>query len=481
MKMLYFTHFTVFVVFYLFYFLSILPLAQITSCFFEEPKTAAVISNFILLIVIASWYLVRFLIFGIPLIPKWVHVVFNMISPIVFSEFIHQVAIAEKSQIPLNWTNLQTFSMEYNLLYGLIQLIVNFVIYMIVMWYFENIMPGADEQRPSPLFCFSFLCRKKPQIENSNSIELKELTKVFTNIWKCQRIVAVDNFDMKLDQNEIFALLGHNSAGKTTIINMLTGLLGPTSGSITVNGHNTMDSMDQIRSWLGVCPQESIVFEQLNAYEHLWLFGQIKGIPSDSLDKVITDLLDQVGLQRDAHQGKVDEFSGGMRRKLSIAMALIGDPKIIILDEPTTSLDAVSRRRIWKLLQERKKNRFIVLTTHSMEEADLLGDKIAIMKQGKLEACGTSLYLKNHFGVGYTLNCLVDPNHFDEKDVFDRICKIIPDATCKPRRGNEQLYILPYSQVASFPTVLKMLEKEKLGIKNYGLSVTTLEEVFLSI
>jgi ATP-binding cassette, subfamily A (ABC1), member 3 len=159
---------------------------------------------------------------------------------------------------------------------------------------------------------------------------------------------------------------------------------------------------------------------------------------------------------------------------------LIGDPQFIILDEPTTGMDPNSRRKIWKILQEIKKKKLIILTTHSMEEADILGDKIAIMKKGKLEVTGTSIYLKNHYGIGYSLTCVLN-EQCNVDELFDYITKCIPESEMKPRRGNEQTFILPYSKVELFSDFFKHFNLKEWNVESFGLSITTLEEVFLQI
>eukprot|EP01080_Neovahlkampfia_damariscottae_P005091 gene5091-8690_t len=243
-----------------------------------------------------------------------------------------------------------------------------------------------------------------------NGIHLNGITKIFSSdesifgYCKKNEEIAVDDLCLNIKKGEIFALLGANGAGKSTTFKMICGLLKPTSGSIKINNLDIFENIDLIHSFLGVCSQDDIFFEKLTAKEHLKIFGEIKGIKKNEIEKRILNALNEVGLFEFKDQ-IVSEFSGGMKRKLSIAIALIGNPKFIILDEPTTGMDPNSRRNIWKILQKLKKKILILLSTHSMEEADILADRIAIMKKGKLEVTGTSLYLKGHYGIGYCLTC----------------------------------------------------------------------------
>ncbi|KAI9591444.1 hypothetical protein BDF19DRAFT_455033 [Syncephalis fuscata] len=241
---------------------------------------------------------------------------------------------------------------------------------------------------------------------------------------------AVNGFTMQVHRNEIFGLLGHNGAGKTTTISMMTGGLQPDSGEVLVDGYAlpsatmarsdvNLSALSIVQSMLGICPQHDVLFEHLTATETLQLFADIKGVVikgrrstsgasstasgSASLQDYISHLLADVHLTEKANQ-QVWTYSGGMKRKLSVAIAFLGDPKVVLLDEPTTGMDVYTRKQIWQLIQDSKKGRAIVLTTHSMEEADALGDRIAIMSKGELQAQGTTLFLKNRYGIGYRLH-----------------------------------------------------------------------------
>ncbi|GIL63848.1 hypothetical protein Vafri_17847 [Volvox africanus] len=157
---------------------------------------------------------------------------------------------------------------------------------------------------------------------------------------------------------------------------------------------------------MGVCPQFDILWNELNGSEHLSIYGHIKGLPRRKVASDVASLLDKVKLTYAADQ-RAGAYSGGMKRRLSVAIALLGDPRVVYLDEPTTGMDPISRRYVWDIIQEAKTGRAIILTTHSMEEADILGDRIAIMARGKLRCVGTSLRLKQRFGSGYTLSVSV--------------------------------------------------------------------------
>ncbi|CAI8007467.1 ATP-binding cassette sub-family A member 3, partial [Geodia barretti] len=236
-------------------------------------------------------------------------------------------------------------------------------------------------------------------------ISVQNLIKIYDNnkLSKCfqsstkhetRRRVAVDGLNLNMYEGQITALLGHNGAGKTTTISILTGLYTPTGGTAVINGYDIRSNMDQIRHSLGICPQHNVLFDRLTVLEHLKFFARLKGVHGrgvqEAADTMIQDL--QLGDKRNTPSR---HLSGGMKRKLSVGIALIGGSKTVVLDEPTSGMDPYARRATWDLLAKHKEGRTILLTTHFMDEADLLGDRIAIMAEGKLRCSGSSLFLKS--------------------------------------------------------------------------------------
>ncbi|KAL6183259.1 hypothetical protein ACLB2K_044670 [Fragaria x ananassa] len=206
-------------------------------------------------------------------------------------------------------------------------------------------------------------------------------------------------------KDQLFCLLGPNGAGKTTAINCLTGITPVTGGDALIYGHSARSSvgMANIQKMIGVCPQFDILWDAMSGQEHLHIFASIKGLPPASIKLATMKSLEEVKLT-DAAKMRAGSYSGGMKRRLSVAIALIGDPKLVILDEPTTGMDPISRRHVWDIIEDAKKGRTIVLTSHSMEEADILGDRIGIMAKGRLRCIGTSIRLKSRFGTGFVAN-----------------------------------------------------------------------------
>lgn len=179
------------------------------------------------------------------------------------------------------------------------------------------------------------------------------------------------------------ALLGQNGAGKSSTISMLCGFSKPTSGEALIFGRSIHTGMEEIRSFMGVCPQHDILFNELTAKEHMFLFAGIKNVPFDKIAALTEDRLGAVRLLG-VKDTFTEGYSGGMKRRLSVAISTLGDPRIIFLDEPTTGMDPINRRYVWSFLEHFKEGRAMILTTHSMEEADILGDQVAIMTLGRV-------------------------------------------------------------------------------------------------
>lgn len=187
---------------------------------------------------------------------------------------------------------------------------------------------------------------------------------------------------MTMYPGQIFALLGHNGAGKSTTIGMLTGLLEPTDGMAVIGNLDIFSNVEELRQNLGVCPQHNVLFADLTVREHLELFALLKcSLTEFELMRKVNRMIYEIELQDVQHQ-LASTLSGGQKRKLSVGIALIGEAKIVMLDEPTSGMDTTTRRRFWEMIKRYKNDRIIILTTHYMDEADVLGDRICIMAEG---------------------------------------------------------------------------------------------------
>ncbi|MDD6032417.1 MAG: ABC transporter ATP-binding protein [Oscillospiraceae bacterium] len=209
---------------------------------------------------------------------------------------------------------------------------------------------------------------------------------------------AVDDLSLSVEQGEFFSLLGVNGAGKTTAIRMLCGLTRPTSGDALLLGRSIVRQSREARALLAVSPQETAVAPALTVRENLMLMARMAGCSAAEAERRSAGLLEQLRLSDEQNQ-RAGRLSGGTMRRLSIAMALVSNPSILFLDEPTLGLDVLARRELWKLLRQLKGSITIVLTTHYLEEAEALSDRIAILSQGRLRACGSPEELCSQAGV----------------------------------------------------------------------------------
>jgi len=282
--------------------------------------------------------------------------------------------------------------------------------------------------------------------------------------------------------DQIFCLLGHNGAGKTSTISMLSGLFGATEGEASVFGVDMFNETDRVRQFMGVCPQHDVLFDLLTPEEHLDIFFDFKGADPKNKKAEIAKLMKDVGVD-DKSKNMAYQLSGGNKRKLSVAIALVGGSKFVLLDEPTSGLDLSARRQLWNMLKEYKKDRIVVLTTHYMDEADILGDRIGIMNEGKITVLGSSMFLKNRFGVGYNFTVLKKSPQKDEV-IFNYLKENLgTDVTKLSEVQGEISFQIPNAYQAMFIDFFKNLDEnlDNLNIRSYGISITTLEEVFLKI
>ncbi|XP_066910613.1 phospholipid-transporting ATPase ABCA3-like [Clytia hemisphaerica] len=413
----------------------------------------------------------------------------------------------------VQWSNISSgVSVDDPFTFGdvLLMMVVDCLVYGVLTWYIEAVFPGEYGIPRKFYFPFQkkYWCAVQEhdyeeftdnagfEVDNTDmdnnpnfekyptglkaGIKIQNLRKLFNTPQGVK--TAVDNVSLNLYEGEITALLGHNGAGKTTTISMLTGLFPPTSGNAVVNGYDIMYNMEGIRGSLGICPQHNVLFDRLTVKEHLWFFTTLKGV--DDVDQVNTEvdqMIKSLALE-DKRDTQSRNLSGGMKRKLSVGNALVGNSKVVILDEPTSGMDVGARRFTWDLLQRERRGRTILLTTHFMDEADVLGDRIAIMASGKVQCYGSSLFLKKRYGVGYHMVMVKTPT-CDVERVEKLIYHHIPTAELESDIGLELSFILPSEYSNKFEELFTEIEsnREELGIASYGASVTTLEEVFIKV
>ncbi|XP_048758710.2 phospholipid-transporting ATPase ABCA3-like isoform X2 [Ostrea edulis] len=430
----------------------------------------------------------------------------SLVSNIAMSYGGQVIGMFEGTGAGVQWSTIdQGASVDDNfaMLHIIVMLLVDTVLYMMITVYIEGVFPG---EYGTPLkwyfpFTKSYWCGtaatddvpddkrisigQNPDFFETDpvgirpGVQIRNLKKVFGRKEKCK--VAVAGMSLDLYEGQITALLGHNGAGKTTTMSMLTGFLPPTSGTALVNGFDIREDITSVRSSLGLCPQHDVLFDTMTVEEHLIFFAKLKGCPSNKVSQEVEDMLSAINLTN-KRNAQSKTLSGGMKRKLSVGIALIAGSKIVILDEPSSGLDPDARRQIWTVLQKNRAGRTMLLTTHFMDEADLLGDRIAIMADGILKCCGSSLFLKNKYGAGYHMVIVKEP-HCDVDQVTTTVKKYVRNAEEESNIGAELSFRLPYESTGNFQDLFEDLEhnKQKYGISSYGASVTTMEEVFIRV
>uniref|UniRef100_A0A8B9YRX8 ABC transporter domain-containing protein n=1 Tax=Bos mutus grunniens TaxID=30521 RepID=A0A8B9YRX8_BOSMU len=376
-------------------------------------------------------------------------------------------------------------------------------LYGLLAWYIDAVFPGKYGV-PKPWYFFMQVSywlgkatsiRKKEDMPVTNTVQnayfeeepvgliagirIQHLYKEFT--LQNMTVLAVQDLSLNLYEGQITVLLGHNGAGKTTTLSILTGLYRPTSGKVYISGYDISKDMVQVRKSLGLCPQDDILFHHLTVSEHLYFYCVIKGVPPEIQSKEINKMLISFGLI-EKHDALAKSLSGGMKRKLSIIIALIGGSKVVILDEPTSGMDPVSRRFTWDVLQKHKENRTVLLTTHHMDEADVLGDRIAIMAKGTLQCCGSTIFLKKVYGVGYHL-IIVKDRHCDVQEISELIKYHIPEARLENNVAAELSFVLPKEYTDRFKALFTEMEdrQEELGIASFVMMHGSKRGIFINL
>uniref|UniRef100_A0A8C0LAF9 ATP-binding cassette sub-family A member 3-like n=1 Tax=Canis lupus dingo TaxID=286419 RepID=A0A8C0LAF9_CANLU len=430
--------------------------------------------------------------------------VFLMCYAIASIFFAFMVSTFFNKEIGVRWDNIwRPVNLEDNLIFGyiLLMLLLDAFLYGLVTWYMETIFPGQCGV-PQPWYFFLLRSywlgetkiREKKEVKNCGQtpnkhfeaeptslvagIQIKHLHKVFVSN---DRVYELNNMSLNLFKGQITILLGQNGAGKTTILSLLTGRYPPTREEVYIHGFDISKNIMEIRKNLGFCPQQDLLFNDMTISEHLFFYSCLSLIYQNMYSMEIDHMLSTFNLleKRDTLS---KALSGGMKRKLSIIIALMGGSQVVLLDEPSSGMDPVSRRATWELLQQYKQNRTILLTTHSMDEADLLGDRIAIMVRGTLQCCGSSVFLKQTYGAGYHI-VMEKESHCDVEKISEIIHSHIPDATVENFTGAELSFILPKEYTHRFEALIDHLEKKQkeLGIASFGASITTMEEVFVKV
>jgi len=431
--------------------------------------------------------------------------------------------------------DLMIYHTNYSLFFMYIMLIIDFFLYLFLGYYLNNVLPhDFGIRKPWYFLCSKrYWCRNKSKkyfpkddklkdlnskdsniVDNENNLYSKtdiyggspkfESEQIYEDkneneVFRIRNLVkiysdgkkAVDGVNLNLYKNEIFALLGHNGAGKTTFISMLTGMFEATDGKAIYEGNNILESnnMDIFRKILGICPQHDTLFEDLNIREHLEMFSIFKGVRRREVKNEVNKILRDFQIEN-IQTMLAKNLSAGQRRKLSIAISLIGGSKVIFLDEPSSGMDITSRRNLWEILKRQCDGKIIIITTHYMEEASVLGKRIGIIDEGKMKCLGSPLFLIEKFGKYMSLN--VNKDDYAQNNKIVNFVKKLADNVQYEILSEEIMFRIPVYNETNNKKLKKKIDIQNfflsfdenindLKIKSYSVSMPTLEDVFLNV
>jgi len=529
----------------LLYAVSIYQLIVIFTYFFKKSSTYTIflIVFFIFVMIINKiMHMIKFN--GFPIIENIVSLLFSptnfcMAHTIINAHFVNIKDTFIKLDLNKSFSSYEfnkiTFSTMFQSSFGkyFIYLIGDIVLYFFITFFFDW-MEGSGKYSSSTSRKVKSMSKtpyaqdiQQDPVNAECSVQVKDITKFFKQRkWGGKnkehvdegngKIFAANNhISFNVYKNEIFAILGHNGAGKSTLIQNMVGIQKPNGGETFYDGLPISKSKSTINSKLGICLQSNVLFKYFTPVDHYIIYAGIKGI------KVSKEGIDQWLREVDLYDKKnfiVDELSGGQKRKLCIGLAFMGNPKYVFLDEPTTGLDPLSRRKIWNLLQEKKKDRVIFITTHYMDEADIVADRKLILNKGVIRCMGSSVYLKSHFHMKYSLEVEMSGDPYD----LDKLIKhYIPEAEyfnnktainntqasnrknnsndmnnsngktvihINPINGQGPQYScfnwrLPIHSSSVFPKLFDCLENEKNNgrIHEFSINAPMLEELFVQL
>merc|ERR1719456_1832093 len=457
-----------------------------------------------------------------------------MVPPFVMIRVANTLTIAAVSNTRITMDNMGTIN-GGTLQIGINYLIGHWFFWMFMRWYLEQVLAVGFGTRRHPLFIFTkqfwmeevlgngvkelkansltiekletlpvdevaaglrlpgdvaaehkrLIASMKSSDEPEDALRVINLHKKFPKVGNAPAKTAVRSVSFGVKRRECFGLLGHNGAGKTTVINMMTGLFPPTSGTGLVGDYNIQNDMDNIYSEMGICPQHNILWGELTAESHQYFFGRLKGQKGEALKNEVRRNLEAVNLAMpNLKKRGAAGFSGGMQRRLSVANSIVGNPSIVYMDEPSTGLDPASRRQLWDVISKAKRDKSVVLTTHSMEEADVLCDHLGIMSGGRLLCLGPAYDLKRRFGKGYT--CVVSTkikNLSNRDEIHSWMTGMFPSATLleEPISGTFKYEISRKDVIVSDAFEKIVTQKDSVGVTDWGFTETTLEEGFLKL
>ncbi|XP_036612210.1 ATP-binding cassette sub-family A member 9-like isoform X2 [Trichosurus vulpecula] len=485
-------YFVIFTLFFI-YGLSLVAFAFLVSVLIKRP----VLSGSIILLLIVFWGTLGFtsLHRQLPVSLEWI---LCLLSPFAFTHGMIQMVWMDYNVRGVSLHD--PTGRSHALIATIFMLIFDTILYLALTLYFDKILPNEYGYRRSPLFFLKFRHQQHQVVENETSpeydsdsfepissefhgkeaIRIRNIRKEYKG--KTEKVKALKGLQLDIYEGQITAILGHSGAGKSTLLNILSGLIVPTGGSATIYNNKLSDKADleKIRKIIGVCPQFNVQFDFLTMKENLRVFAEIKGIQPQKVEQEIQRVITELEM-KNIQDTIAENLSGGQKRKLTFAIAILGDPQVLLLDEPTVGLDPFSRHQVWNLLKEHKSDKGILLSTQFMDEADILADRKVFMSNGQLKCAGSSLFLKRKWGIGYRLS-LHKNEHCDSETITSLVKHHIPDAKLREESEEKLVYTLPFERTDKFPDLYRDIDSYNgQGIVHYGVSMATLNEVFLKL
>ncbi|KAF3320351.1 ABC transporter A family member 7-like protein [Carex littledalei] len=513
------------VVFYFIYINLQIALAFLVATFFSTVKTATVIGYiYVFGTGLLGQFLLKFFVEDSSFSKGWI-IVMELVPGFSLYRGLYEFGEYASSGSStgtngMRWGDLS--SSENGIRNAMIIMVLEWMVLLPLAFYIDQVSSLGGSIRKDPLFFLKFLKKKKkmsrlPSLQLTNSFnrqgvvidvnnkhdvtqerELVEKLVMEENINNYAVIsdnlrkvypgrdgnpdkLAVEGLSLALPQGECFGMLGPNGAGKTSFIHMMIGLIKSTSGTAYVQGMDIRTDMDGIYTNMGVCPQHDLLWENLTGREHLLFYGRLKNLKGDALMQAVEESLKSVNLFYGGVGDKQSKtYSGGMKRRLSVAISFIGDPKVVYMDEPSTGLDPASRNNLWNVVKRAKKDRAIILTTHSMEEAEVLCDRLGIFVDGSFQCLGNPKELKARYGGSYVFTMTTSAEK--EQEVETLVQHLSPNANKIYHISGTQKFEIPKQEVR-ISDVFQAVEKAKsrFTIYAWGLADTTLEDVFIKV
>ncbi|XP_043303892.1 ATP-binding cassette sub-family A member 6 isoform X3 [Cervus canadensis] len=494
------TGFTVIFTLFFLYGLSLIALAFLMTVLLKKT----ILTSLVVFLLTLFWGGVGFTAFyqQLPSPLKWI---FSICSPFAFSAGINQIIHLDYTMNGVIFPD--TSGDSYIMIVTFSILTFDALLYLVLALYFDKILPYGNESHYSPLFFLNSSCcfqhrrtgshvaeidvdpeplsddycePMAPEFHGREAIRIRNVKKVYKE--KTGKGEVLKGLFLDIYEGQITAILGHSGAGKSALLSTLSGLSVPTEGSVTIYNKNPseMQDLEEIRKITGVCPQFNVQFDTLTVKENLRLFAKIKGIRPKDVEQEVQRVLLELDIQN-IQDNLATLLSEGQKRKLTIGIALLGEPQVLLLDEPTAGLDPFSRQRIWNFLRERKADRVILLSTNLTDEVDILADRKVILSNGKLKCVGSSVFLKRRWGLGYHLS-LCRSEMCDPEKITSLINHHIPDAKLKMESKEKLVYTLPAERTNKFPDLFSDLDEGcGPGVMSYEVSTSTLNEVFVKL